>query len=69
MAKYLVILSHCVVQFCEFGFCFPFQPELLIDEVDPFLSFLFPFYLSCSIAKSCPFLSLLMLSLDSFENM
>ena len=43
MAEYLVMLSHCVIQFREFGFHFPFQPELLIDEVDPFLSYLCPF--------------------------
>ena len=45
MAEYLVMLSHCIVQFFEVGFHFLFQPELLIDEVNPFLSFLHPFYL------------------------
>ena len=45
MAKYLKILSHCIIQFCEFGFHFPFQPELLTDEINPTLSFLCPFYL------------------------
>ena len=44
MAKYLVILSHCIVQFFEVGFHFPSQSELLIDEVNSFLSFLCPFY-------------------------
>ena len=45
MVEYLVILSHGIVQFFKVGICFPFQPELLIDKVDPFLSFLCPFYL------------------------
>ena len=45
MAIYLMMLSHCNVQFCEFGFCFPFQYELLIDKLNPFLSFLCQFYL------------------------
>ena len=45
MTKYLVILSHCIIQFFEVGFHFPFQPELLINEVNPFLPFLCPFYL------------------------
>ena len=34
MTKYLMILSHGVVQFREFGFHFLLQPELLIDKVD-----------------------------------
>ena len=45
MAKYLMIPSHCIIQFFEVGFHFPFQPELFIDKVDPFLLFLCPFYL------------------------
>ena len=45
MAKYLVIISHDVIQLCEFGFSFLLQPELLTDEVNPFLLFLGPFYL------------------------
>ena len=45
VAEYLVILSHCVVQFFKVGFHFSFQPELLIDEIDLFLPFLSPFYL------------------------
>ena len=44
MVKYLAILSHCIVQLFEVGFCSPFQPEVLTDVV-PFLSFLHPFYL------------------------
>ena len=40
MAEYLMILSHYVIQFFEVGFHFPFQPGLLTDEVNPFLSFL-----------------------------
>ena len=45
MAEYLVILSNSVVQFFEVGFGFPFQSELLLDEVNPFLPFPGPFYL------------------------
>ena len=45
MTKYLIIFSHGIVQFCEFGFGYFFQPELLTDEVDLLLSFLCPFYL------------------------
>ena len=45
VAEYLVVLSHCVVQFFEVGFHFSFQPELLIDEVNLFLPLLSPFYL------------------------
>ena len=43
--EYLMILSHCIVQFFKVCFHFPFQLELLTDEVNPFLSFLYPFYL------------------------
>ena len=69
--KYLMIFSHCIIQFCEFGFRFSLQSELFIDEINSLLSFLCPIDLSfwsCSIAKSCLFLSLSMLSLDSLEN-
>ena len=45
VAKYLMISSHGIIQFCKFGFHFPLQLELLMDKVNPFLSFLCPFYL------------------------
>ena len=46
MTKYLMIFSHCIIHFCEFGFHFSLQPELLIDEIDSLLSFLCPLDLS-----------------------
>ena len=46
MTKYLMIFSHCIIQFCEFGFRFGFQPKLLVDKVDLLLSFMHPSYLS-----------------------
>ena len=52
MAKYIVILSHGVIQFFKVGFHFLFQSELLTDEVDPFLPFLCPFYL-CLLKLLC----------------
>ena len=58
MAKYLVILSQCVVQFFKVGFHCPFQPELLIDEANPFLSFLHPFYLHLLELLYCQVVSL-----------
>ena len=45
VVKYLVILAHDIILLFEVDFCFPFQSDLLIDEVDPFLPFLDPFYL------------------------
>ena len=71
MSKNLAILSHGIVQFLDLGFRLSLQSELLVGKVHSFLSFLCPFHLgfwSCSIAKSCLFLSLSMLSLDSLEN-
>ena len=69
--EYLVILSHGIVQFHEGGFHFPFQTELLIGEVNPFLLLPSQFYL-CLLellyCQSCLFLFLLMLSLDSLKN-
>ena len=44
MPKYLMIFSHCIIQFSELDFAAPFQPELLIDEADSFLCFPRPFY-------------------------
>ena len=38
MAEYLMILSYGIIQIFEVGFCFPFQPELLIDESRSFLA-------------------------------
>ena len=71
MTKYFMIFSHGVVQSREFDIPFLLQPELLIDKVESLLSFLHSFYL-CLLkliyAKSCLFLSLLMLSLDSLKN-
>ena len=43
VSKYLMIFSHCIVQFCEFGFHFGFQPDLLINEINIVVSFLNPF--------------------------
>ena len=71
MAKYLMIFSQCIIQFCEFDFCFGFQPKFLVEKVDSLLSFMHPFYLgfwSLSIAWSRLFVSASMLSLDSLEN-
>ena len=50
--------THCIVQFFEVGFCFPFQPELLIDKVHPFLLFLGQFYLCLFELLYCQVLSL-----------
>ena len=45
MSKYLIIFSHCIIQFCEFGFYCSLQPELSVDKVNSLLSFMGPFYL------------------------
>ena len=71
MTKYLMIFSHHIVQFCEFGFCCSFPPELSVDKVDLFLLLMHPFYLSflgCFIAALCLSLPASMLSLDSLKN-
>ena len=40
MTKYLMIFSHCIIQFCEFGFHLVLQTELFIDEIDSLLPFM-----------------------------
>ena len=55
------LVAKKLVQFCEFGFSFFLQPELLIDEVDPFLSFLRPFYLIFLELLYCQVVSLSLL--------
>ena len=58
MAKYLMIFSHCIIQFCEFGFCFSLQSELFIDEINWLLSFLCPLDLSFLELLYCQVVSL-----------
>ena len=58
MTKYLMIFSDGIIQFCKFGFCFTFQPELLVDKVDSLLSFMHPFYLNCLELLYCQVVSL-----------
>ena len=56
MTKYLMILSHGVIQFGEFVFCCPLQSELSIDKFDSFLSFTKPFYFSVFVVVLLPHL-------------
>ena len=42
LSKYLMIFSHCVIQFCEFGFHCCFQTELVVDKVHSLLPFMHP---------------------------
>ena len=58
MSKYLMIFSHCIVQFCEFGFCLALQTELLIDEINSLLPFMCPLDLSFLELLYCQVMSL-----------
>ena len=46
MTRYLMIFSHCIIQFCEFGFCFVLQSELFTGEINSLLPFMCPLDLS-----------------------
>ena len=63
-----MIFSHCIVQFCEFGFHCPFQSELSVDKVNSMLLIMHQFYVGYLELLYCLIMSLSLLSLDSVEN-